>query len=239
LRVYEQWGFERKLSLGKGIVALFSGSSGTGKTFAAEILAGDLGMDLYQIDLSCVVSKYIGETEKNLSRVFQEAQDSNAILFFDEADALFGKRSEVKDAHDRYANIEINYLLQKVEEYEGVIILASNMSKSIDAAFLRRMHFSIEFPFPDEDHRLQIWHGIFPPEAPLETDVDFKFLASNFKITGGNIKNVAVAAAFRAAEEQSRICMKHLIVSLKREYQKLGKVCEESEFGKYYELVRS
>jgi SpoVK/Ycf46/Vps4 family AAA+-type ATPase len=236
VQVYAEWGFNQKLSLGKGAIALFSGDSGTGKTLSAEIIAKELGLELYKIDLSCVVSKYIGETEKNLNRVFQEAQQSNAILFFDEADALFGKRSEVKDAHDRYANIEINYLLQRVEEYEGAIILASNMSKSIDAAFVRRMHFCIEFPFPDEDYRLQIWRGIFPPQAPLAKDVDFEFLAHNFKITGGNIKNIAIAAAFRAAKGNS-IRMEHLILSVKREYQKLGKVCEQSEFAQYYQLV--
>jgi SpoVK/Ycf46/Vps4 family AAA+-type ATPase len=236
--VYGDWGFDQKLSLGKGLLALFAGPSGTGKTLSAEILANELGLDLYKVDLSCVVSKYIGETEKNLSRVFQDAQDSNAILLFDEADALFGKRSEVKDAHDRYANIEINYLLQRVEEYEGVIILASNMSKNIDDAFLRRMHFCIEFPFPNEDYRLRIWQGIFPPQAPLEEDLDFEFLASKFKIAGGNIKNVALAAAFRAAEDEGVIRMDHLVMGMKREYQKLGKVCEKAEFERYYDLVR-
>ncbi|MGH7491686.1 MAG: AAA family ATPase [bacterium] len=237
-QVYGEWGFDRKISLGKGIVVLFTGTSGTGKTLSAEIMANELGLDLYKVDLSCVVSKYIGETEKNLSRVFQDAQESNAILFFDEADALFGKRSEVKDAHDRYANIEINYLLQRVEEYEGVIILASNMSKNIDPAFLRRMHFSIEFPFPDEDYRLRIWRDIFPTQAPLANDIDFDFLARKFKIAGGNIKNVAVAAAFRAADNGNVIRMDHLILALKREYQKLGKVCEKIEFEQYYDLVR-
>ena len=195
-------------------------------------------MDLYQIDLSCVVSKYIGETEKNLSRVFEEAQDSNAILFFDEADALFGKRSEVRDAHDRYANIEINYLLQRVEEYEGVLIMASNLSKNIDNAFMRRLTFSIEFPFPDEGSRLAIWRGIFPDVAPFGNEMDFEFLARKFKIAGGNIKNVAVAAAFRAADNGGVISMEHLALALKREYQKLGKVCEKSDFERYYELVR-
>lgn len=238
VKVYSDWGFDQKLSLGKGTIALFSGPSGTGKTLAAEIMANELCLDLYKVDLSCVISKYIGETEKNLSRVFQDAQESNAILFFDEADALFGKRSEVKDAHDRYANIEINYLLQRVEEYEGVIILASNMSRNIDDAFLRRMHFCIEFPFPDENHRLRIWKGIFPPQAPLPDNLDFEFLAHKFKIAGGNIKNVALAAAFYAAEDGGVICMEHLMFALKREYQKLGKVCEKAEFEKYYELVR-
>lgn len=237
-QVYTDWGFDRKLSLGKGLIALFTGDSGTGKTLSAEILAKDLGLDLYKVDLSLVVSKYIGETEKNLSQVFQEAQESNAILFFDEADALFGKRSEVKDAHDRYANIEINYLLQRVEEYEGVIILASNLSRNIDAAFLRRLHFSIEFPFPDEKHRLQIWRNIFPPQAPMAEDLDFEFLAHQFKIAGGNIRNVALAAAFRAAGNGDAIGMKQIVLAMKREYQKLGKVCERAEFEQYYELVR-
>jgi ATPase family associated with various cellular activities (AAA) len=237
-QVYTDWGFGQKLSLGKGAIALFTGDSGTGKTLSAEILAKDLGLDLYKVDLALVVSKYIGETEKNLSRVFQEARDSNAILFFDEADALFGKRSEVKDAHDRYANIEINYLLQRVEEYEGVIILASNLSKNIDPAFLRRLHFSIEFPFPDENHRKQIWRNIFPAQVPLASDVDFDFLARKFKIAGGNIKNIALAAAFRAAENSGAVGMEHLIQAMKREYQKLGRVCERTEFEKYYDFIR-
>ena len=180
-QVYTTWGFDQRLSLGKGAIALFTGDSGTGKTLSAEILAKELGLDLYQVDLSMVVSKYIGETEKNLSHVFSEAQASNAILFFDEADALFGKRSETKDAHDRYANIEINYLLQRVETYEGVIILASNLSKNIDSAFVRRLHFSIEFPFPNEAYRLQIWRNIFPTQVPLASDVDFDFLARKLK----------------------------------------------------------
>jgi len=240
VQVYDEWGFGQRLSLGKGVIALFAGPTGTGKTLSAEILAHELGLDLYKVDLSYVVSKYIGETEKNLSRVFQDAQESNAILFFDEADALFGKRSEVKDAHDRYANIEINYLLQRVEEYEGVIILASNMSKNIDTAFMRRLHFCVEFPFPDEDHRLRIWRGIFPPQAPLAGDIDFDFLARKFKIAGGSIKNVSLAAAFHAADDGGGIIrVEHIVLALKREYQKLGKVCEKLEFEQYYDLVRS
>ena len=237
-QVYADWGFDQRFSLGKGAIALFTGDSGTGKTLSAEILAKELGLDLYQVDLSLVVSKYIGETEKNLSRVFSEAQASNAILFFDEADALFGKRSEIKDAHDRYANIEINYLLQRVEKYEGVIILASNLSKNIDPAFVRRLHFSIEFPFPNEAYRLQIWRNIFPTQVPLASDVDFDFLARKFKIAGGSIKNITLAAAFRAAEDCDTIRMEHLIQAIKREYQKLGRVCERTEFEKYYDLVR-
>ncbi len=236
--VFDSWGFGRKLTLAKGFMALFSGSSGTGKTLSAEVLANDLGLDLYRVDLSCVVSKYIGETEKNLSRVFDDAQMSNAILFFDEADALFGKRSEVKDAHDRYANIEINYLLQRVEEYEGVVILASNLSNNIDSAFIRRMRFCIELPFPDEAHRRRIWRGVFPSQTPVADDVDFDFLARKFKLAGGNIQNVALAAAFSAADNGGKIGMEHLVLALKREYQKLGRVCERADFEHYYDLVR-
>jgi len=226
--VYGEWGFGRKMSFGKGLNVLFAGPSGTGKTMAAEVIANELSLDLYKIDLSQVVSKYIGETEKNLDRVFREAQTSNAILFFDEADALFGKRSEVKDAHDRYANIEIGYLLQKMEEYEGVAILATNLRANLDEAFARRMHFTVEFPFPDEEYRYRIWRGIFPPEAPLADDVDFATLARSFKLSGGNIKNIALAAAFLAADEGQPISMKHLLQAAKREFQKVGRAWEET-----------
>ncbi|MBN2487696.1 MAG: ATP-binding protein [Methanosarcinaceae archaeon] len=235
--VYYEWGFERKLSLGKGLNVFFSGPSGTGKTMAAEIIAGELGLDLYKIDLSSVVSKYIGETEKNLNRVFKEAETSNAILFFDEADALFGKRSEVRDSHDRYANIETNYLLQKMEEHEGIVILASNFKKNIDEAFLRRLNFNIVFPFPDEKLRENIWRSIFPDRTPIADDIDFSFLA-NFKITGGNIKNIALSAAFLAAGDSHIITMEHIIRAVKREFQKMGKLCTPGEFGQYYELVK-
>jgi len=235
--VYTNWGFDRKFSLGKGLNILFSGPSGTGKTMAAEIIAHKLKLDLYKIDLSCVVSKYIGETEKNLSKIFKEAETSNAILFFDEADALFGKRSEVRDSHDRYANIEINYLLQKMEEHEGIVILASNLRKNIDDAFTRRMHFLVDFPFPDEKYRLKIWQNIFPEETPKGEDIDFEFLAKRFKISGGNIKNIALNAAFLAAENSKKVDMKHIIQATKREYQKMGKLCMEEDFGKYYDLV--
>src|SRR6185369_9673429 len=164
-RVYEDWGFGRRLALGKGLNVLFAGPSGTGKTMAAEILAGELGLDLYKIDLSSVVSKYIGETEKNLSKIFAEGRASNAVLFFDEADAVFGKRTEVRDAHDRYANIEVSYLLQRMEEYEGMVILASNLRKNMDDAFVRRLHFSIEFPFPTDADRRRIWDGLWPADS--------------------------------------------------------------------------
>jgi AAA+ superfamily predicted ATPase len=236
--VYGEWGFDRKLSLGKGLNILFSGPSGTGKTMAAEIMARELELELYKIDLSMVVSKYIGETEKNLSRIFQEAQHSNAILFFDEADALFGKRSEVKDAHDRYANIEIAYLLQRMDEYEGVVILATNLRNNMDDAFTRRMHASIDFPIPEEDNRRRIFEGIFPREAPLSSDIDFAFLARQFKLTGGNIKNIALHAAFLAAENGRVISMAQVIRAIKREFQKMGRLCNKADFGPYYDLVK-
>ncbi|HEU0083721.1 MAG TPA: ATP-binding protein [Bradyrhizobium sp.] len=227
-RVYGDWGFDRKLSLGKGLNALFSGPPGTGKTMAAEVIASELQLDLYRIDLSQVVSKYIGETEKNLHQIFLEAQTAHAILFFDEADALFGKRSEVKDAHDRYANIEVGYLLQKMEEYEGVAILATNLGGHIDEAFLRRMHFIVEFPFPDQEYRRQIWKVVFPHEAPLADEVDFDALAREIKLAGGNIKNIALAAAFYAAGNGQIIQMPHLWQAARREHQKLGRTWENS-----------
>lgn len=236
--VYGQWGFDAKLSLGKGLCVLFYGSSGTGKTMAVEIIANDLHLEAYKIDLSTVVSKYIGETEKNLSKIFQEAETSNAILFFDEADALFGKRSEVKDAHDRYANIEINYLLQRMEEFEGLVILATNLRKNIDEAFFRRMQFAVEFPLPDEAHRYRIWKQHFPLAAPIAEDIDFNFLASRFNITGGNIRNIVVNAAFLAAANSGAIHMEHLIRATKREYEKVGRMCTETEFAPYHSLLR-
>jgi AAA+ superfamily predicted ATPase len=236
--VFGDWGFEGKLSLGKGLNVLFVGLSGTGKTMAAEIIAGELGLDLYKIDLSVVVSKYIGETEKNLRRIFAEAATSNAILFFDEADALFGKRSEVKDAHDRYANIEINYLLMQMEEHAGIVILATNLQKNLDEAFLRRLHCAVEFPFPDEEHRQRLWQSVFPAAAPLGADIDFAFLARRLKLSGGNIKNIAINAAFLAAENAGTIGMEHVILATKREFQKLGRLCVKSDFEQYYDLVK-
>ncbi len=235
--VYTDWGFDKKFSLGKGLNALFSGPSGTGKTMSVEIIAHDAGLDVYKIDLSNVVSKYIGETEKNLSKIFKEAETSNAILFFDEADALFGKRSEIKDAHDRYANIEIGYLLQKMEEYEGVVILATNLSKNIDDAFLRRMQFVIDFPFPDENMRKLIWSGMFPKGAPRAGDIDYTFFAERLKLAGGNIKNIAISSAFYAAEESSAIGMHHIMRAAKKEYLKMGKPFLKEEFQPYYKMI--
>jgi AAA+ superfamily predicted ATPase len=236
-RVFEAWGFERKLALGKGLNALFSGPSGTGKTMAAGIMAGELGLDLYKVDLSGMVSKYIGETEKNLARVFAEAESTSAILFFDEADALFGKRSEVKDAHDRYANVETSYLLQRMEEYEGITILATNLRRNMDDAFLRRIAFAVQFPFPEEAERLRIWEGVFPEAMPRGERLDLGFLAKQFKLAGGNIKNVALGAAFLAAGEGGEVVMKHLVRAMRRELQKMGKSYVPAEFGVYAGLA--
>ena len=237
--VYSQWGYDRRLAQGRGLNVLFCGASGTGKTMAAGIIARGLALDLYKIDLSSVVSKYIGETEKQLSQIFHEAGSSNAILFFDEADALFGKRSEVKDAHDRYANVEVAYLLQKMEEYEGIVILATNFRRNMDDAFTRRMHHIVEFPFPDADCRERIWKGLVSPAAPLSSDVNFAFLARQFELSGGNIRNVALAAAFLAAESGGDIRMEHFILGTSRELQKLGKMPSRSEFREYYDLLRT
>jgi SpoVK/Ycf46/Vps4 family AAA+-type ATPase len=230
-RVYDEWGFDRKLSLGKGLNILFAGPSGTGKTLAAEILAGELGLDLYRIDLSAVVSKYIGETEKNLATIFREAGTGDAILFFDEADALFGRRSEVRDAHDRYANIETSFLLQQIEEYEGIVILASNLRKNIDDGFTRRMHVTVEFPLPGESDRQRIWAGIWPPELPRSHDLDHDLLAHRFDLTGGSIRNVALAAAFLAADDGGSVTMTHVVRATRREYQKIGRVTTGDEFA--------
>lgn len=235
--VLDGWGFGRKLSLGKGVNALFAGPSGTGKTMAAEVIAGDLGLDLYKIDLSTVVSKYIGETEKNLARIFTEAETANAILFFDEADALFGKRSEVKDSHDRYANIEISYLLQQMESFEGVAILATNLRKNMDDAFVRRLAFTVHFPFPESDHRLRIWRGTWPEETPIAADVDLDFMARRFRLAGGNIRNIALAAAFLAADDGRTVAMPHLIRATRHEFHKMGKACVRADFEPYYDII--
>ncbi len=235
--VYEAWGFDRKVSGCTALNVLFAGPSGTGKTMAAEIIANDLGLDLYKIDLSAVVSKYIGDTEKNLARIFDAAESSNAILFFDEADALFGKRSEVKDAHDRYANIEISFLLQQMERHKSMAILATNMRRNIDEAFARRLAFSVSFPFPDETQRLRIWEHVWPAETPLDEQLDFEFMARQFKIAGASIRNIALAAAFAAAADSGLVKMEHLILATRRELEKLGKVCVAADFGRYHAQV--
>ncbi len=231
-RVYREWGFGTKLARGRGVSALFSGVSGTGKTMAAEILANDLNLDLYGVDLAGVVSKYIGETEKNLRRIFDAAERSGAILFFDEADALFGKRTEVKDSHDRFANIEINYLLQRMEEYRGLSILATNRKSDVDRAFLRRIRFLVDFPFPEAEQRLLIWQRVFPAEMPLGT-LDYDML-SRMEIAGGNIRNIALSAAFLAAAGPEPVGMPHLVLAARREYTKMDKMLSDAEFHRAF-----
>ncbi len=228
-KVLEEWGVGEKLAASAGVTILFAGPPGTGKTMAAEVIASELGLDLYKIDLSTIVSKYIGETEKNLERIFSEAQSSNAILFFDEADAIFGKRSEVKDAHDRYANIEVSYLLQRMEQYDGVTMLATNLRANLDDAFTRRLQFAVDFPFPDENYRLHIWETLFPPEVPRASDVDLTLMARRFKFAGGNIRNIIVSAAFLAAGDGGRVTMAHLLHGARREMQKMGRLIKEKD----------
>ena len=227
LKVYETWGFGARISRGLGITALLVGPSGTGKTMAAEVLANELHLDLYRIDLSQVVSKYIGETEKNLRRVFDAAEDGGAILLFDEADAIFGKRSEVKDSHDRYANIEVSYLLQRMEDYRGLAILTTNNKEAIDTAFMRRIRFLIQLPFPGVEQRKEIWRRIFPPATPT-AGLDIDKLA-RLNVSGGNIKNIALYAAFLAAEAGEPVRMSHLLRAARVEYSKLEMSLTDSE----------
>jgi ATP-dependent 26S proteasome regulatory subunit len=227
--VLDEWGIGRKLASSRGVTILFSGPPGTGKTMSAEVIAGELGLDLFKIDLSTIVSKYIGETEKNLERIFSEAETSNAILFFDEADALFGKRSEVRDSHDRYANIEISYLLQRMEAYDGVTILATNLRSNLDESFTRRLQFAVDFPFPEEAYRLRIWRTLFPLEVPRAPDLDLEWLARRFKLAGGNIRNVIVGAAYLAASDGGQLRMDHLLHSTRRELQKMGRLIGDED----------
>lgn len=229
VRVYETWKFAERSMRGLGISALFAGQSGTGKTLAAEVLANDLGLDLYRIDLSQIVSKYIGDTEKNLRCVFDAAEDSGAVLLFDEADALFGKRSEVKDSHDRYANIEVSYLLQRMEAYRGLAILTTNRRDALDTAFLRRLRFVIAFPFPDVAQRIRIWERIFPSAMPTEA-LDISKLA-RLNVTGGNIRNIALNAAFLAADLGEPVRMHHLLRTARSECAKIEKPVTEAEIG--------
>jgi hypothetical protein len=236
-RVYVGWGFGQRLGRGCGISALFSGPSGTGKTMAASVLARHLDLELYRVDLSTVVSKYVGETEKNLRHVFDAAEQSGAILFFDEADALFGKRTEVRDSHDRYANIEIDYLLQRMEEYRGLAVLATNVKSHMDQAFLRRLRFVVEFPFPDVQQRRLIWQKVFPTGVPLEP-LRFDLLA-RLEVPGGNIRNIALNATFLAAKERAAVSMDHVMRAAVREYTKEGRLLTAAEFGPYQPGSRS
>jgi hypothetical protein len=236
--VLSEWGYDQAVARDQGMKVLFAGESGTGKTMAGQVLARDLGLELFRIDLATIVSKYIGETEKNLDRIFEAADGSNAILFFDEADALFGKRSEVRDSHDRYANIEVAYLLQKMESYAGAVILATNFRQNMDEAFLRRLDFVIDFPFPEADDRERIWRLLLPEAAPIADDVEVPFLATQFKLSGGGIRNASLAAAFLAAEDGGSIAMRHLVRGVALEYGKLGRLTLETDFERFHELIR-
>ena len=233
-RVYNDWGFPATPS--RGLVALFSGPSGTGKTLAAEVIAGQLGLDLFKLNLSAVVSKYIGETEKNLDKLFEAAGAGNLVLFFDEADSLFGRRSEVKDAKDRYANLETSYLLQRLEEYDGVVVLATNFEKNIDDAFLRRIHTRVDFATPAEKERSAIWRHHLQHDAPLD-GVDVEVLAKRFDLTGASIRNASIHAAFLAATEGTGITMETVVRGVGREYRKLGRLLKADVFGEWFELV--
>lgn len=228
-KVCEEWGNAAKSSRGVGIIALFVGASGTGKTLAAEVLANDLRLNLYRIDLSQVVSKYIGETEKKLRRLFDKAEEECAVLFFDEADVLFGKRSNVEESHDRFANIEFNFLLQGMEAYRGLAILATNMKDTLDNAFLRRMHSIVNFPFPDALQRAEIWRRFFPETTHTE-GVDVERLA-RLNIPGGNIRNIALNAAFLSASTGESVRMAHLLRAAQIEYAKLEKPLPASDVG--------
>jgi hypothetical protein len=237
--VLSEWGYERAVARTQGLKVLFAGESGTGKTMAAQVLAHGLGLELFRIDLATIVSKYIGETEKNLDRIFAAAQGSNAILLFDEADALFGKRSEVNDSHDRYANIEVAYLLQKMESYPGAVVLATNFRRNIDDAFLRRLDFVIDFPFPEPEDRVRIWRLLLPSSAPLAADLDVEFLANQFKLSGGGIRNCSLAAAFLAADDGGVITMDHLVRAVAIEYGKLGRLTLEVDFERFHGSIQA
>ena len=233
-KVYDTWGFSGKIAYGKSVSMIFTGPPGTGKTMAAQIIAGDLGLDIYRISLANVVSKYIGETEKNLDEIFEKAKKSKVVLFFDEADVLFSKRTEVKDSNDKYSNMESAFLLQKIEEYNGIVILATNFVQNFDEAFKRRMKLMIDFPFPDKERRAEMWHRAFPAKLPLG-EIDYDYLVNGFELSGSNIKNIALHSAFLAAAEgSSEVGMKHIIAALKNEYSKSGKAFTKAEAGEYF-----
>ena len=236
-KVYRDWGFSEKVAYGRGVSMIFYGPPGTGKTMGAQVIANELGLELYKINMASIMSRYVGESEKKLDVVFEQGRKSQSILFFDEADVLFGKRSETKDAQDRYANASTAYLLQKLEEYEGIIILATNFLQNFDNAFCRRFKFIIEFPFPDEQRRLEIWNHVFPDRMEMAEEIDTQWLAEEFKFSGSHIKNIALAASFLAAGENTGLTMKHVLTALKREQQKVGKQMIASDFGRYYYLM--
>jgi hypothetical protein len=237
--VLDDWGFGRRAGRAQGLVAMFAGDSGTGKTLAARVLAAELGLELFRIDLATVVSKWLGETEKNLERVFAAAQGANAVLFFDEADAVFGRRSDVQDSSDRYANLQTAFLLQRMESHDGPVILATNMRGNVDDAFLRRMDAVVEFPFPATEHRRRLWDLLLPEQAPREDDVDLDFLAERFELSGGGIRNAAIAGAVLAAQDGLAIGMEHLVRGVAMEYGKLGRLTLAADFERFHGLVRA
>ena len=236
-RVIDDWGIGGRSSKGRGITALFAGESGTGKTLAAEVIARHLGLDLYVIDLSTVVDKYIGETEKNLDRIFAEADRVNGVLLFDEADAIFGKRSEVRDARDRYANVEVAYLLQRMERFDGLAVLTTNLRANLDEAFTRRIDVIVDFPMPEDEARVALWRMHLPERLPQAADIDLEFMARRFRLSGGNIRNICLTAAFLAADADVPVAMPELIRATEREYRKLGRLTVEAEFGPYHPLL--
>jgi SpoVK/Ycf46/Vps4 family AAA+-type ATPase len=233
--VLRQWGLERRAG-GYGLRVMLAGPPGTGKTMAVGAIAAELQLDVYRVDLSQTVSKYIGETEKNLDRIFDAAVAANAVLFFDEADALFGKRSEVKDAHDKYANVETAYLLQRVESYPGIVFLATNLSRNLDSAFSRRIHFVVEFSMPDHEERARLWSGMLHG-VPVQADVDLEFAARQFALSGGDIRNVVLDAAFRAARDGGAVAMRHLVAALRVQLVKSGRAPSGTEFRQYVRLL--
>ena len=235
--VYDKWGMGKRVLYGRGLSMLFAGPPGTGKTMAAQVISNELGLEIYRVDLSKIVSKYIGETEKNLREVFDSAKRSNVILLFDETDAILGKRTEVKDSHDKNANMETSYLLQKMEEYDGITIMTTNFTENIDKAFFRRISYVVHFTMPDYVSRKEIWQKMFPKETPLSEDIDFEFLAKNFEISGGNIKNIVLSSCFMAASESKKVEMKHIVKALEYEIKKQGKMVSKNDFAEYSYLI--
>jgi SpoVK/Ycf46/Vps4 family AAA+-type ATPase len=225
-KVYEGWGFDRSITTARGITALFQGSPGTGKTMVAGVIARELGLEMYRVDVSRISSKWLGETEKNLGALFDAAEDGQVMLLFDEADSLFAKRTEVKSSNDRYANMEVNYLLQRLDSFEGIAILTTNFGTSIDPAFKRRLTYRVTFPFPDEEMREQLWRSLIPPQVPIEGRINFARLAQRFRLSGGYIRNAALRAAFLAAEEGTSLTHDHLERAVRMEFREIGKLAE-------------
>ncbi|MBQ7506496.1 MAG: ATP-binding protein [Lachnospiraceae bacterium] len=232
-RIGDNWGLKKKNAYGNGVSILLYGPPGTGKTMAAQVIANELGLPLYRIDLSQIYSKYIGETEKNLSAIFNEASKANVILFFDEADALFSKRTDITQANDKFANSETAYLLQKIEEYRGISILATNFFNNFDSAFVRRITYAAHLESPNEEERYTLWTHILPEDVPIDKDIDFRFLANKFELSGSNIKAILYSASYMAGAEGATLGARHIVKAMKYEFDKLGKMIDTSDFGAY------